>query len=416
MNRRLPFAGSLTLACLMHVQHVHAEEAAAPEPPPNEPTPDPVAPTPAPAAPTLDPATSAPATFNPLKLESAGGNSIKLGILLQPQYQALSSPTLNGYSQNLFLRRTRILVGGTLLGVIDYFVDTDYPNLFLSSNVAGEMGAPNTSVKAAPGMNIQDAFATYKGLGDVFKVDAGFMLPPMSHNAVQGAGTLYSWDYFSYTFQHTNSFLTSAPPVGRDVGVQLRGLVLDGHLEYRAGLFQGLRNAQTATDVGSRNFFRATGRVQVNLLDAEPGFFYAGTYLGTKKIASLGAAFDVQSGYKYFALDGIVDLPLGPGVATAQVNLAHWDGGTFIPALVKQTALMGEAGYAFSAVHLSPIVRIEHLSGSGALANQSRYGAGVGFWPYGHNSNLKAFYTRTQTSGAPRGFDQFNLQWQVYFY
>jgi hypothetical protein len=198
--------------------------------------------------------------------------------------------------------------------------------------------------------------------------------------------------------------------------VQLRGLLVDGHLEYRAGLFQGLRENATGTDVQARNFFRATLRVQVNLLDPEPGFFYAGTYLGAKKIASVGASFDVQGAYKYFAVDGIVDMPLGPGVVTGQLNLAHWNGGTLLPALVKQTALMGEAGYNFAGYQVSPIIRYEHLWGSAALANQARYSGGVAFWPYGHNMNLKAFYTRVKTDGFARGFNQVNLQWQVFFF
>jgi hypothetical protein len=82
--------------------------------------------------------------------------------------------------------------------------------------------------------------------------------------------------------------------------------VLGGHLEYRLGAFQGLRAQEVGTDVASNNFFRIDGRIQVNLLDAEPGFFYAGTYLGAKKILSLGGAFDFQSSYKYFAGDALV--------------------------------------------------------------------------------------------------------------
>ena len=56
----------------------------------------------------------------------------------------------------------RILPGGTLFGRFEYFVDTDYPNLFLPATVAGAGGAPASSVKATPGMNIQDAFGTWK--------------------------------------------------------------------------------------------------------------------------------------------------------------------------------------------------------------------------------------------------------------
>ena len=373
--------------------------------------------------PTMPPPPPPPVTTAaPVKLESAS-TTIKFGLLLQPQYSAVSSPAagVSGYAQNLYIRRTRILVGGTLFGVVDYFIDTDFPNLFLSNNVAGAMGAANTQPKTAPGMNIQDAFATYKAMGDMVKIDAGFMLPPMSHNAVQGATTLYGLDYFTNTFRHNGAaangfiFNSTGNPVGRDLGVQLRGLVLDGKLEYRAGLFQGLRNAQTATDIGSRNFFRLTGRLQVNLLDPETGFFYAGTYLGAKKILSFGLSGDVQDTYKYFAIDGIVDMPIGPGVVTGQVNVAHWNGGTFIAALPAQTAVMAEAGFLLAAVPISPIVRYEHESGNVATTNV--IGGGVGFWPYGHNTNVKLFYLRN-TTNAPggQGQNQINLQWQIYFF
>lgn len=364
------------------------------------------------------PAVPAPHKFSPLKIES-NGSSIRLGLLLQPQFQAASSATLSGYSENMFLRRTRVLIGGTVLGAFDYFLETDYPNLFLSSNVAGDPNATpptmNRQVKAAPGMNIQDAFITYKGLGDVFKVDAGYMLPPMEHNALQGAGTLLSWDYYSFAFRHSDAFGASSSPVGRDVGVQVRGLVLNGMLEYRAGLFQGLRDAQTSSDVGSRNFFRATGRVQVNLLDAESGFFYAGTYLGAKKILSFGLSGDLQDTYKYFGADGFLDMPMGPGVLTAQVDFAHWDGGTYVTALPKQWALMGEAGYTFAGL-LGVIGRGERLVISGSPDTTiNRLGGGLALWAYGHNSNVKLFYTNIKESGA-KAVNQINLQWQLYFF
>jgi hypothetical protein len=364
-----------------------------------------------------------PPAAKPLRIDGPDGTNIRLGILLQPQFQAINSPTLGGYSNNLYLRRARILLGGTLLGRVDYFMDTDYPNLFLDSNTAAE-GAPVNFQKNTPGMNIQDAFVTYKPLADMkqfadmVKVDVGYMLPPMAHNAVQGAGTLYSFDYFTYSFAHSDSFSSSGKPVGRDLGVQLRGLLVEGHIEYRIGLFQGKRDNQNTTDVAAHNFFRASGRLQINLLDPETGFFYQGTYLGTKKIASVGGSFDFQDKYKYFAGDAIVDLPAGPGVVTGQVNLAHWDGGSFIPTLFKQTALMGEAGYLIADVRLNPILRLEHRWGSGTVSDQTRLGGGLAFWPNGHNINLKAFYARVKDTlnGNSSSFNQINLQMQVYFF
>jgi hypothetical protein len=436
MNLRIRCSVLILSGLILNARSAFAEQAPAttdaasvpppadsPPPPPPAPVLVPETPPPAPMAPMAagaPPSTLIAPAAPPLKIEGPSGSTIRFGLLLQPQFQSVSSPALDSYSNNLYLRRARILVGGTLFGVVDFFVDTDYPNLFLNNVNAGTAAMP-VFEKNTPGMNIQDAFATVKLIGDHLKIDAGYMLPPMSHNAVQGATTLYSWDYFSYTFQHGESFGSSGNPVGRDVGVELRGLVLDGHLEYRAGLFQGLRQNQDATDVAARNFFRATARVQINLLDAEPGFFYAGTYLGAKKIASIGGSYDIQNDYRYFAVDGFVDLPAGPGVATAQVNLAHWNGEGFLPALPKQTALMGEAGYNIAALQLSPIVRYEHIwgntNGAGVTqVSQTHYAIGAGFWPYGHNTNLKLFYSRVKTDGVADGFNQINLQWQIYFY
>lgn len=312
MNERLPVSAVIVFAISMLSAAAAAQPAepaavdapppagdssAPPAAPPTITTPAntnsaPAAAYPAAAAPVgAPPPPPPPSTIAPVKIDSPS-TTIKFGFLGQAQYEALGAVApagatpLDGYQQNLYLRRTRLLVGGTLFGVIDYFFDTDFPNLFKASPVAGMAGAPGTTgPKATPGMNIQDAFVTYKPLGDLLKVDAGYMLPPLSHNAVQGAGSLYSWDYFQYSFLHSTAFGTAAGanPVGRDAGIELRGLVLDGHLEYRAGLFQGVRNQPSATDVGARNMFRTTARLQINLFDAEPGFFYAGTYFGAKK-------------------------------------------------------------------------------------------------------------------------------------
>lgn len=394
--------------------------------PPAEPPPGGAAATPAEAP---KPITTAYPAAAPLKVEASNGASIKLGILLQPQFQAANDPALSGWSKNLFIRRTRILVGGSILGgLVDYFIDTDYANMFLP--VAATM--PTTTVmndmvqtvptynKQTPGMNIQDAFVTLKPVGDMAKIDVGYMLPPLTHNALQGAGTLYSWDYFSNSFPHSNVFGTSSNPVGRDLGVQVRGLVQGGLIEYRAGLFQGLRQPPTATEVGARNFFRATARVQVNVFDAEPGFFYGGTYFGSKRILSFGLSGDIQGDYKYVGVDGFTDLPLGPGVVTGQVNIAHWNGnGGYVP-LAKQTAVMLEGGYHFTEFfHLNPMARFELRSGSGAVADENRFSLGGAWWPYGHNMNVKVFYTHVTASpmgAADRKNSQINVQLQVYYF
>jgi len=432
ITRSLSFVGAaLLFTAAIAVEASAAEPTEAPAGNPADappPPPPPVVIEAAPMAPPPPPAPPAAAGPPAFKLEAGKGNSVKVGLLFQPQFQSANSATPvagvlpDGYSNNFYIRRTRLLVGGTLFGVFEYFFDTDFANLFFAQPVTvttmDAMGNPvmtTTMVKTTPGMNIQDAFITWKAVGDMFKIDMGYMLPPLAHNAVQGATTLYSWDYFGNTFNSGNSFGASATPVGRDAGLQLRGLVAGGRVEYRAGLFQGLRNAPTATEVGARNFFRATARVQVNLLDPETGFFYAGSYLGAKKILSVGGSADIQDEFKYFAGDVFVDMPLGPGIFTAQVNVAHWNGGAFI-ALPSQTAVMGEVGFAIGDLKLAPIVRAERLFLTGDNNDTTRLGGGLALFAFNHNSNLKLFYTNIKGEAASRGVNQINLQWQLYFF
>lgn len=416
----------LTLAVLASAANTLAQ--AAPELPPAEadrapesapappPAPAPPAPLAAPVAADAPPPMVRPAP-PPLKLENADA-SLKLGVLFQPQYEMAGSPTLSGVSHNFFVRRVRFLVAATLFKNVEFFMDTDYADLFKA--------APDTGAKNTPGLNVQDAFGTFKALGDALKVDMGYMLPPSTHNAVQGAGTLYSWDYFTNSFRNSNAFNSSGAPVGRDAGVQLRGLLLDNHLEYRAGLFQGRRNAPTADGKASAtNFFRFAARLQFNVLDAETGFFYAGTYHGNKKVLSFGATVDLQDDYVHFGGDAFLDHPLGPGVLTAQVNVGHYDGKSFlannamppVPVLPKQTSVMAEAGYLIDAIDLSPIARFEYQSVSPTSTHESRFGGGVAFWPYGHAFNVKAFYLRVKPDApGQHGFNQINLQTQVYVF
>ena len=358
--------------------------------------------------------------------------SLRIGLLLQPEYQLLGENTYSGQGQNLFVRRARIMLGGTMFGVVDYFFDADYPNLFLGKAASG-----SPTVKYTPAMNIQDAFLTYRPYRNLVMVDAGYFLPPMAHNTLQSAATLFGWDFFAYSFQHDQAFGTQSPittAVGRDTGVQLRGLLAGGHVEYRVGMFQGLRNGKGTTSTGAQNNFRFTGRVQINFLDAEPEFFYAGTYLGAKRILSIGGSYDFQNSfskdYLYFAADAFADLPVGPGVVTAQLNFAHWNGHMFIPTVMvagqpgivleEQTAVMGEAGFTFFAARLSPIVRVEHIEGP-TLPPQNRYAGGIALWPFGHNFNLKVFYTRITQAQPPlsapvHDANQINIQSQVYFF
>jgi hypothetical protein len=364
----------------------------------------------------------------PLRVENSSA-SIQFGILAQPQFEMAGTPDATLTTKNLFLRRFRLMVGGTLFKKIEFFFQTDWPNLF-KQDPADTMAGTGKNV---PGLNVQDAYVTFKPVGELIKFDAGFMLPPVSHNSLESAAKLYGPDYFVNSFRRnlTNNndpFTVGLSPVGRDAGVQLRGLLFNGHIDLRIGAFQGKRVGPVPADVSNPavsagvNAPRVAGRLQINLLDAEPGFFYQGTYLGAKKILSLGVFYDRQNNYKYFGADLFVDLPVGPGVFTAQGNAVQWDGGTFLmDVLFKQRAYMGEAGYLIGPARLSPFGYFERLvsytAPAGAVpVNEDRYGGGLACWPYGFNSNIKVQFLRVHRNPAPHDYNQINLQWQVYVY
>ncbi len=114
----------------------------------------------------------------------------------------------------------------------------------------------------------------------------------------------------------------------------------------------------------------------------------------------------------------MVDLPLGPGILTAQGGYSFWDGGT-LTKIAPENVFMGELGYLIGPIKVSPFARVERMIAvhpTNAQPSEDRYGGGLGFWPFGHTSNLKFFFSRNKRDPAPHAFSQANLQWQLYFY
>ena len=320
----------------------------------------------------------------PWVVKSADGkSSIAFGFLAQPQGEWLTTADGLDTSKNLFLRRLRLVVGGSATERISFFIDTDSPNL-------GKGTASGTKVQEK--VFLQDAIFTFTARPE-FQVDAGMLIVPLSHNSGQSAATLLAADY------GPNSFLASDPTnsvMGRDYGAQARGYVAK-HLEYRAGVFQGSRGT-TATSP-----FRYFGRVVWYPRDAETGFFYSGTTLGAKRIIAVGASLDHQGDYNAGGVDLYVDQPLkGGDVATFQLDFIRYDGGRLFPLLPAQNCWLFEGGYLFHAARVEPFAQIATRDPSDPLlGGERKYQAGVAYWANGHRYNAKLGVARLTKSGAP---------------
>jgi hypothetical protein len=323
--------------------------------------------------------------------------NFKLGVLGQFQADTIDNPGTEPNTNNLFVRRLRLLFGGQVAKNVSFFVETDAPNL-------GKELAGGKNIQ--PSLILQDAYAEFR-VADAFMLDAGLMFIPFSRNSLQSAATLLPIDY------GTNTFNQSAPTqssTGRDTGFQARGYLVGNRLEYRIGAFQGMRNAV------SDDAFRYAGRVQYNALDTESGFFYTGTYLGKKKTLAVGAAFDAQKDFHAYDADAFFDYPVGPGAVTAQVDYNRFDGGDTLTTLLKQNDLLIEAGYLIRALKLTPVVQFTRRDlADRTTGDENRTGVGANYWWVGHNANVKALYTHI----APRGLDkqhEFTVQLQIFYY
>jgi hypothetical protein len=326
--------------------------------------------------------------------------TIRFGTLLQGWGDWTQDPVSEGYAQNLYLRRARLLVGGQLAKNITFFIETDNPNLGRAPKALGS------------GFILQDALAEVK-LSDPLTISAGLMFVPFCRNCIQSAATLLSLDYSSFAFLATPATQSS---VGRDIGFQAKGYFNGNRIEYRVGAFQGFRAA------GSRNPLRGVGRLQINLFEPEtPGIFYTGTYLGTKRVLAIGGGFDMQAGpgdnYKAWTIDAFLDHPIGDSVSvTAQVDFFAYDGGQTFPTVAEQTAIFAEAGLYFKPARLMPFVKFETQNFDAAAANDiARYQAGITYYISGHNANLKVAYSRLNPDVGDAS-NQFTTQLQVFYY
>jgi hypothetical protein len=323
--------------------------------------------------------------------------SLKFGLLLQAQADWTQDATTRGYQQNLFIRRARLLVGGQLSPSVTFFMETDSPNL-------GKVVAGN---KTTAGLIVQDAYAEWK-IADQLMLDAGLMFVPLCRNCYQTGATLLPIDYGAYSFLQSSA---TQSVVGRDTGVQARGYLAGNRIEYRIGAFQGAR------DRLSRNAFRSAGHAQYNFFDTESGFFQTGTYLGKKKVLTIGAGYDVQSRYKAFAGDVYFDRPLGPaGALTLQGDLIHYDGGRTFD-LPKQNDFLIEGGYLFTNARVMPWMKIEgqHFASPNSGRNQNRFQGGLSYFHRGHNINVKAGYGVIDPKvGKTLGL--FTVQLQIFYF
>ncbi len=335
------------------------------------------------------------------QIESKDGKaSLKFGFLVQPQLETLETADQTATSTNMFVRRFRVLFGGDFSEKWSYFFETDSPNIGKAN--------PVTGLKDSGDMFIQDAYVTYTH-SMAFKVDVGMLMLPHSRNGTQSAATLLAVDYGGYTFLDAGP---SGERGGRDYGIQLRGYPAKQHLEYRVVVSQGVRG------VNAKNPLQYSGRAVYYPWGAETGFFYGGTFQGTKKQAGFGGGFAVQDDATILSADAFFETPTVNKTQglTLQFNWMRYDGGAFLSNLPEQQAWLVEAAYHVANRKLSPFVQyVVRDFCDAATPDQNSLQVGVAWWLAGHQRNMK-FSVGRQSIERQDSRTQALLQLQLFYF
>lgn len=89
----------------------------------------------------------------------------------------------------------------------------------------------------------------------------------------------------------------------RDMGVAAWGNLLDNKFQYRLDIMNGRNDAASAPTSN----LRYTARAHYSLWDAEKSYGYKGTYLGDKKVFTVGAAYSFEKDVAYGDVAGLTD-------------------------------------------------------------------------------------------------------------
>lgn len=301
---------------------------------------------------------------------------------------------------DFYLRRVRLLFTGQITPKIKFFIGT----------LNGDMGKDGNMTSRTM---IADAWMEFT-LSESLTINAGLLKLPFSRHMQQTGAKLHGLDFHG-------AFLKRYGGIGhRDFGVMARGLLFNKKLDYRIALVDGLEYAPGVPAVNKKDNLRIVGRLGYNVFDAEPGYFLAGSYLGTKKVLSFGVSFDLQPGvggntrddlYSAIAFDAFADIPMGENGIVSTLNIYSFGAGGMVP---KGSGMWIDFGYRIKKIE--PLIALEFYSpANGNAGKRNTILGGINWWIHGHNANIKFQFGTEKLNGADKWTKTATIQGQIFF-
>ncbi len=348
-------------------------------------------------------AMAAPALAWSPKLEVNEDVWMKIGFLGQMQFEAAQDGSTNNekWSNDFFARRVRILGMGSVHKNVKFFFDTDVPNAGKDDGTSSELVW-------------NDGFIDLQIMPE-FKVAFGRILVPFSVENKASAASLLGIDY--------NINATKIPTLidrafWRDDGIEVRGILADGLIDYRVGLFRGERDGALNGD----DNMRSTGLVMVNFGDAQPGWFYNMNSLGSLKVLSLSAGYDYigksdDKDHKAWNIGAHLEQPLGNGRIVGSATYYDWEGTKF-----EGNTASVQAGYLMpcpfnEGSYIQPVLRWLYQDNDDTDRELNTFAIGLNYILKGHNINFKVDYAINDKFSGDDGdrVDAFRFQTQLLF-
>ncbi len=311
-----------------------------------------------------------------------------------------------GYAQNFYLLRARLMLGGSIGENISFFFQTDDPKLGLSP--AGS----STTKSLTTGFVLQDAWMEYK-VNKYLQIAAGEMLVPVSRQALQSTLSFYTINISPVsTISNTATYESAL----RDMGVQARGYFFNDRLQYRGGIFSGER------DANGRNAPRPALYLQYDFFDREKEYAYAGTALGKRKILAIDVGGDKQGSYREMSANIANDTPVNGGDEIGfNVQALHFDGRNKFISIPDQNNFLAEGSYYIHKAKIQPFAKFEtqdFVAAVNGTKDINRYGLGANYYIRGQNLKWTAQYTRAlpQNGSTIRPSNEFTMQLQVFYF
>ncbi len=371
------------------------------------------------------------------KIKIDDQTNIELGVRLQTQLfftEANVDPADPEFEQqsSFLIRRARLKFRANYSTWLTTYVQSDYEE---QAGTSSDMRIIDAYVLLKPhplawvyvGQNMAPALrANVTSSGAFLALDR----PGITYRSLSwGARGKYA--FTNTTFGDSNSRLLSQGRANvRDLGVTLFGnhsFTDSAHLKYYLGAYDGAQSA-------SEDNLRFTGRVQLNLLGKEAGYYNDGTYLGEKRTIGIGASYDTQNAvaldqatsgkvdYALWSVDLFTEMPLPVGSLSAEVGYADLDlggGGTLATAggtalgnasQSQGSGLYGQVGYHFK--NIQPWVAYEEWKSDAAtdLGSFKAYRAGLNYYLKGTDVKAVVGYERFEPEVPLSGGAQDTVQ------